>query len=31
VLTTLVNAALEKLDRDTMKIGQTDYNYDLIR
>ncbi len=31
VLTTLVNATLEKLDRDTMKMGKTDYNFDLIR
>lgn len=31
VLTTLVNATLEKLDRDTMKLGETDYSYDLIR
>ncbi|MGM3189401.1 nitrogenase molybdenum-iron protein subunit beta [Dickeya dadantii subsp. dieffenbachiae] len=31
ILTTLVNAVLEKLDHDTMKLGQTDYNFDLIR
>lgn len=31
ILTTLVNAVLEKLDRDTMKLGKTDYNFDLIR
>ncbi|WJY15543.1 nitrogenase molybdenum-iron protein subunit beta [Pectobacteriaceae bacterium CE90] len=31
ILTTLVNAVLEKLDRETMKLGKTDYNFDLIR
>lgn len=31
ILTTLVNAVLEKLDRDTMKLGKTDYSFDLIR
>lgn len=31
ILTTLVNAVLEKLDHDTMKLGVTDYNFDLIR
>ncbi|RNM23372.1 nitrogenase molybdenum-iron protein subunit beta [Dickeya undicola] len=31
ILTTLVNAVLEKLDHDTMKLGKTDYNFDLIR
>nr|WP_318381728.1 nitrogenase molybdenum-iron protein subunit beta [uncultured Enterobacter sp.] len=31
ILTTLVNAVLEKLDADTMTLGKTDYNFDLIR
>lgn len=31
MLTTLVNAVLEKLDAETMKLGKTDYNFDLIR
>ncbi|KAA8995594.1 nitrogenase molybdenum-iron protein subunit beta [Affinibrenneria salicis] len=31
ILTTLVNAVLEKLDRDTMKLGKTDYGFDLVR
>jgi len=31
ILTTLVNAVLEELDKDTGKLGQTDYNFDLIR
>lgn len=31
ILTQLVNAVLEKLDRDTMKLGKTDYNFDLVR
>jgi nitrogenase molybdenum-iron protein beta chain len=31
ILTSLVNAVLEKLDRDTMKLGKTDYAYDLVR
>jgi nitrogenase molybdenum-iron protein beta chain len=31
ILTTLVNAVLEKLDRETIGMGTTDYNYDLIR
>nr|WP_319389604.1 nitrogenase molybdenum-iron protein subunit beta [uncultured Cohaesibacter sp.] len=31
ILTTLTNAVLEKLDKDTMKMGVTDYNYDLVR
>ncbi|MEE3649197.1 MULTISPECIES: nitrogenase molybdenum-iron protein subunit beta [unclassified Brenneria] len=31
MLTTLVNAILEKLDQDTMALGKTDYGYDLIR
>ncbi|RRJ82931.1 nitrogenase molybdenum-iron protein subunit beta [Aestuariirhabdus litorea] len=31
VLTTLVNSVLEKLDAETMEIGVTDYNFDLVR
>ncbi|ATY91473.1 nitrogenase molybdenum-iron protein beta chain [Pectobacterium atrosepticum SCRI1043] len=31
ILTSLVNAVLEKLDRDTMKLGKTDYGFDLVR
>lgn len=31
ILTTLVNAVLEKLDDDTRGMGTTDYNYDLVR
>lgn len=31
MLTTLVNAVLERLDEDTMGMGTTDYNFDLIR
>jgi nitrogenase molybdenum-iron protein beta chain len=31
ILTTLVNAVLEKLDDETRGMGTTDYNYDLIR
>lgn len=31
IVTTLTNAVLEKLDRDTMGMGTTDYNYDLVR
>lgn len=31
ILTTLVNAVLEKLDNETMEMGKTDYNFDLIR
>ena len=31
ILTTLVNAVLEQLDKDTKGMGTTDYNYDLIR
>ena len=31
ILTTLVNAVLEKLDEETMGMGTTDYNYDLVR
>jgi len=31
ILTTLVNAVLEKLDSETMELGKTDYNFDLVR
>ncbi|MBF0436799.1 MAG: nitrogenase molybdenum-iron protein subunit beta [Magnetococcales bacterium] len=31
IVTTLVNAVMEKLDRDTIQYGVTDYNYDLVR
>ncbi len=31
MLTTLVNAVLERLDDDTRGMGTTDYNYDLVR
>ncbi len=31
MLTTLVNAVLEKLDADTMQMGVTDFNFDLVR
>jgi len=31
MLTTLVNAVLERLDEETREMGVTDYNYDLIR
>ncbi|NMG35425.1 nitrogenase molybdenum-iron protein subunit beta [Azoarcus sp. TTM-91] len=31
VLTTLVNAVLERLDDETRGMGTTDYNYDLVR
>ena len=31
MLTTLVNAVLEQLDKETRGMGTTDYNYDLIR
>jgi len=31
ILTTLVNAVLEKVDRETIKLGKTDYSFDLIR
>jgi len=31
ILKTLVNAVLERLDQDTMGMGTTDYNFDLIR
>ena len=31
MLTTLVNAVLEQLDRETMEMGVTDYNFDLVR
>ncbi|WP_370978127.1 nitrogenase molybdenum-iron protein subunit beta [Agaribacterium sp. ZY112] len=31
ILTTLVNAVLERLDEETRYMGKTDYNHDLIR
>ncbi len=31
MLTTLVNAVLERLDDETREMGVTDYNYDLVR
>ena len=31
ILTTLVNAVLEKLDDETRGMGTTDFNYDLVR
>ena len=31
LLTTLVNAVLERLDEETRDMGNTDYNYDLVR
>jgi nitrogenase molybdenum-iron protein beta chain len=31
ILKTLTNAILERLDQDTMGMGTTDYNFDLIR
>ncbi|MEO1027687.1 MAG: nitrogenase molybdenum-iron protein subunit beta [Pseudomonadota bacterium] len=31
MLTTLVNTVLERLDEETRIMGQTDYNYDLVR
>ena len=31
ILTTLVNAVLERLDDETRLMGVTDYNYDLVR
>ena len=31
ILTTLVNAVLERLDEETMILGKTDYNFDLVR
>ena len=31
ILTTLVNAVLERLDEETRRMGVTDYNHDLIR
>jgi nitrogenase molybdenum-iron protein beta chain len=31
MLTTLVNAVLERIDDDTREMGVTDFNYDLIR
>lgn len=31
MLTTIVNAVLERLDDETRQMGETDYNYDLVR
>jgi nitrogenase molybdenum-iron protein beta chain len=31
IVTTLVNAVLEQLDRETIGMGTTDYNFDLVR
>ncbi len=31
ILTTLVNAVLERLDEETMGMGTTDFNFDLVR
>ena len=31
MLTTLVNALLEQLDKEIMSMGTPDYNYDLVR
>lgn len=31
ILTTLVNEVLARLDEETQKLGETDYNFDLIR
>ena len=31
MLTTLVNAVLERLDDETRGMQSTDYNYDLVR
>ena len=31
ILTTLTNAVLEQLNKETMGMGTTDYNYDLVR
>ena len=31
VVTTLTNAVLEQLDRETLGMGTTDYNFDLVR
>ena len=31
ILTTLTNCILEQLDKETMGMGTTDYNYDLVR
>jgi nitrogenase molybdenum-iron protein beta chain len=31
MLTTIVNAILERLDEETRGMGTTDYNYDLVR
>ena len=31
ILKALVNAVMERLDEETMKMGETDYAFDLIR
>jgi len=31
IVTTLVNSVLERLDQETMELGKTDYNFDLVR
>ncbi|MFC5301624.1 nitrogenase molybdenum-iron protein subunit beta [Azospira restricta] len=31
IVTTLTNAVLEQLDRETVEMGVTDYNFDLVR
>ncbi len=31
IVTTLVNAVLEKLDHGTSQLGKTDYSFDLVR
>jgi nitrogenase molybdenum-iron protein beta chain len=31
MLKALVNAVMEKLDQDTMTLGETDYAFDLVR
>jgi len=31
ILKTLVNAVMERLDQDTMTMGETDFAFDLIR
>jgi nitrogenase molybdenum-iron protein beta chain len=31
VVTQLTNAVLEQLDKETMGMGTTDFNYDLVR
>ena len=31
IVTTLTNAVLERLDEETIGMGTTDYNFDLVR